>query len=159
MSRAFVKERDDQPEELLERPVSSNPNFVTPRGLALIDAEIEAARRGLAEAHEAEDKSAAARASRDMRYWTQRRATAQLKEPPHKPDTAGFATRVTIMRNDRRKQVFSIVGEDEADPANGYIAYTTPMARALMGRSEGDVVDVPGGEAEIMKLEPVDAEG
>ncbi len=32
MSRAFVKEQDDQPEALAERPISPNPNLVTPRG-------------------------------------------------------------------------------------------------------------------------------
>ena len=42
MSRAFVKEQDDVPEDLPERPVSANPNFVTPAGLELIDAEIDA---------------------------------------------------------------------------------------------------------------------
>ena len=45
MSRAFVKEQDDAPEELSERPVSANPNFVTPRGLGLIDVEILALRQ------------------------------------------------------------------------------------------------------------------
>ena len=54
MSRAFVKEQDDQEglEELPEIPISSSPNFVTPRGLILIDEEIEAARKLLAESPE-----------------------------------------------------------------------------------------------------------
>jgi transcription elongation GreA/GreB family factor len=159
MSRAFVKEQDDKPEELAERPVSSNPNFVTVRGLRLIDAEIEAARRMLAAGQHDQDKSLISRASRDLRYWTQRRASAQLREAARGADVAGFGMRVTIMRNDHRKQEFAIVGEDEADPVKGYISYVSPLARALMGRSEGDVVDIPGGEAEIMKLEPVGPEG
>ena len=45
MSRAFVKEQDDVPEDLTERPVSASPNVVTARGLRLIDAEIEVSRR------------------------------------------------------------------------------------------------------------------
>lgn len=155
MSRAFVKEQDDVPEELQERPVSANPNVVTARGLKLIDAEIETARKSLAQGQGAGDKAMIARASRDLRYWTQRRSTAQLVEPPQEPDAVGFATRVTILRNDGRRQVFSIVGEDESDPPNGYLAYTSPLARALIGRGEADVVDVPGGEAEIMKIEPL----
>jgi transcription elongation GreA/GreB family factor len=156
MSRAFVKEQDDRPEELLERPVSLSPNVVTPRGLRLIDAEIEASRRQLAQGQHDGDKAVIARASRDLRYWTQRRATAQLIERPEHLDRAGFGMRVTIIRNDGRKQTFGIVGEDEADPSHGLIAYTSPLARALMGRGEGDVA---GGEAEIVKLEPVGPEG
>jgi transcription elongation GreA/GreB family factor len=51
------------------------------------------------------------------------------------------------------------VGEDETDPAEGFISYTSPMARALVGKSLGDFADVPGGEAEIVKLEPIGPEG
>jgi transcription elongation factor GreA len=43
---------------------------------------------------------------------------------------------------------YKIVGEDEADIRTGLISYTSPIARALIGRLEGDVVSVqaPGGE-------------
>ena len=155
MSRAFVKEQDDVPENLPERPVSSNPNFVTARGLSLIDAEIEACRRQLAQGQHDQDKSAISRASRDLRYWTLRRSTAQLVETAKLPEIVGFATRVTIERDDGRKQVFAIVGEDEAAPSKGLIAYTSPMARALMGKSVGEFAEAPGGEVEIVKLEPI----
>lgn len=153
MSRAFVKEQDDVPEDLPERPVSANPNFVTARGLGLIDAEIEACRKQLAQGQNAQDKAAIARASRDLRYWTQRRSSAQLVGSVAAPEAVGFATRVTIKREDGRKQVFSIVGEDEADPAKGLIAYTSPMARALMAKAVGDFAEAPGGEVEITALE------
>lgn len=159
MSRAFVKEQDDAPELLTERPISPNPNFVTSRGLSLIEGEIELLRRKLAHGQHEADKMLIARASRDLRYWSQRRASAQLVESPKSPRVVAFATRVTVTRQDGRTQRFSLVGEDEADPANGLIAYTSPMARALLGRSAGDVVDGPGGEIEITKLEAIDAEG
>lgn len=159
MSRAFVKEQDDAPEQLAERPVSANPNIVTPRGLRLIDGEIEGLRKTLAHAQAVADNAAIARASRDLRYWTQRRMTAQVVSPPRVADAAGFATRVTILREDGRRQVFTIVGEDEADPARGLIAYTSPMARALMGRKRGEFAEAPGGEVEVAALEPVDPEG
>ena len=152
MSRAFVKEQDDIPDQLPERPVSANPNVVTARGLALIDAEIDTCRKHLAQGQHDQDKAAIARASRDLRYWTQRRSSAQLVGSVEKPEVVGFATRVTITREDGRKQAFSIVGEDEADPAKGLIAYTSPMARALMGKGVGDMADVPGGEVEITGL-------
>ena len=153
MSRAFVKEQDDVPDDLPERPVSSNPNFVTARGLGLIDAEIDSCRKLLAQGQHDQNKAAISRASRDLRYWTLRRSTAQLVEAAETPAMVGFATRVTIGREDGRKQTFSIVGEDEADPSKGLIAYTSPMARALMGKGVGEFAEAPGGEVEIVKLE------
>jgi transcription elongation GreA/GreB family factor len=155
MSRAFVKEQDDVPEDLPERPVSSNPNFVTARGLGLIDAEIDSCRKLLAQGQHDQNKAAICRASRDLRYWTLRRSTAQLVEIAKAPAMVGFATRVTIEREDGRKQVFTIVGEDEADPSKGLIAYTSPMARALMGKGLSEFAEAPGGEVEIVKLEPI----
>lgn len=160
MSRAFVKEQDDQEglEELPERPISANPNFVTPRGLNLIDEEIEAARKILAHAQHETDRAGIARASRDLRYWTQRRATAQPVEPPKTTRKVAFATRVTVKRDDGRKQSFSIVGEDEADLEKGLIAYTVPMARALLGLEVGEEVELPGGHAEVIDLKSIDTE-
>ena len=156
MSRAFVKEQDDVPEDLPERPVSTNPNFVTARGLGLIDAEIEACRKQLAQGQHDQNKAAIARASRDLRYWTQRRSSAQQVGSSENPDAVAFATRVTIARDDGRNQQFSIVGEDEADPSKGLIAYTAPMARALMGKGVGDFAEAPGGEVEITRIERLD---
>jgi transcription elongation GreA/GreB family factor len=161
MSRAFVKEQDDQEglEELPEIPISSNPNFVTPRGLVLIDEEIESARKLLAHAQHESDRAGIARASRDLRYWTQRRATAQPVEVPKSPQKVAFGTRVTIKRDDGRTQVFAIVGEDEADLEKGLIAYTVPMARALLGLEVGEETDLPGGKGEVIDLKSIDAEG
>jgi transcription elongation GreA/GreB family factor len=47
-----------------------------------------------------------------------------------------------------------IVGEDEADPAAGAIAWTSPLARALDGASPGDVVEfqAAGHEEEVIVL-------
>lgn len=152
MSRAFVKEQDDAPEALLERPVSPAANFVTGRGLRLIDGAIEALRSHQAEAQRAGDRAAAARYARDLRYWVQRRTTAQPIASPHTPATVAFATRATIERPDGRRQTYAIVGEDEADPAKGLLAYTSPMARALLGKKTGEFAEVPGGEVEIVAL-------
>jgi transcription elongation factor GreA len=45
------------------------------------------------------------------------------------------------------KLVYQLVGDDEADIKNGLLSFSSPIARALIGKSEGDVVDVnaPGG--------------
>ncbi len=159
MSRAFVKEQDDAPEELLERPVSANPNFVTARGLRLIEEELERLRKVQAQAHAGDDKAAVARVGRDLRYWQHRRASAQLVAPPAEVKTVAFATRVTILREDGRRQRFGIVGEDEADPAQGLIAYVSPMARALLSKAVGEFAEAPGGEVEILELEAIGPEG
>lgn len=159
MSRAFVKEQDDVPEAFAERPVSPHPNIVTPRGLRLIDAEIDRLRKAHGEAQSAGEKSLMVRLSRDLRYWTQRRATAQVVTSAGTLDAVGFGSRVTIQRDDGRRQVFTIVGEDEADPAAGLIAYVAPVARALLGKGVGEFADTPIGELEILALEAVNAEG
>lgn len=153
MSRAFVKDQDDLVTDAAERPVSPHPNLVTERGLTLIDEELERLRKDLAHAMHEADRSAISSLSRDLRYWTQRRTTAQLVPATKDISKAAFGHRVTILREDGRRQAFTIVGEDEADPAKGYVAYVTPVARAMLGRSTGDEIDLPGGTAEIEKIE------
>lgn len=69
-----------------------------------------------------------------------------------------FGTTVTLLNLDADKSVtYQIVGEDEADVKNGKISYSSPIARALMGKSEGDevVVKAPGGDIhyEVEKVE------
>lgn len=51
--------------------------------------------------------------------------------------------------------VYKIVGEDEADIKTGLISFTSPIARALIGRNEGDVVNfsAPGGEKQFEVVE------
>ncbi len=45
----------------------------------------------------------------------------------------------------------AFVGEDEFDPARGYISWKSPVGRALLGKREGDevVFTTPGGRAEL----------
>ncbi|MDY6984601.1 MAG: transcription elongation factor GreA [Pseudomonadota bacterium] len=69
-----------------------------------------------------------------------------------------FGTTVSLLNLDADKSVtYQIVGEDEADVKNGKISYSSPIARALMGKSEGDevVVKAPGGDInyEVEKVE------
>jgi transcription elongation GreA/GreB family factor len=83
MSRAFVKEQDiDAVEDLPELPISDRPNDVTPEGAARIEAEIAAARTAYTAAQKSSDRAALASASRDVRYWSSRRATARVVPPP-----------------------------------------------------------------------------
>ena len=75
MSRAFVKQDAEEAfEELPERPVSEHPNYVTPLGLELIEAELTRLSKEHATAVAASDRELLARTARDLRYWTARRA-------------------------------------------------------------------------------------
>ena len=155
MSVAFTKEQDyeAQAADLPDRPVSAAPNLVTPEGMAQIEAELAAAQDAYraAQAHGGvdADRTAMARATRDLRYWSARRATAQLTEPDRHTGKVVFGGAVTFVRDDGREQTFRIVGEDEADPAEGRVSYVSPLARALMGKEVGDTAMVAGHEVEI----------
>jgi transcription elongation GreA/GreB family factor len=154
MSRAFIKESDgdDRPDLLPDRPVSPHPNWVTQAGLAQIDAAIATLAVAETIARGREDKQAQASIARDLRYWTQRRATAEVIPAPADPTTAGFGATVTIERDDGRRQTYRIVGEDEADPAKGTLSYVSPLARTLTGKRAGDVVSLGKGEVEIVAI-------
>jgi transcription elongation GreA/GreB family factor len=152
MSRAFVKETDAV-DALPERPVSEHPNYVTARGLALIEEALAKAEKDYAAAQAAADREALASAGRDLRYWQQRRASAELVAPPPDTATVHFGSKVTIARDDGRKQTWQIVGEDEAEPARGTLSYVSPVAKALAGRKVGDLVTAGNSEAEIVAIE------
>ena len=98
------------------------------------------------------DRTAIARCSRDLRYWTTRRASAQLAEAKPDNETVAFGMTVEIERDDGRLQTLRIVGEDEADPTAGLISWISPIAQAVLGREEGDVATVAGGEVEIVSF-------
>jgi transcription elongation GreA/GreB family factor len=153
MSRAFVKESDDAGEPLPELAVSPHPNFVTPEGLAQIEAKVAALEAELRAARSTDDKPTLARVNRDLRYWTQRRASARVVPPPAEvPDAVRFGTVVTVRFEDGSARTFKLVGEDEADPSRGLVSWAAPLGRTLMGKTIGDEVAVMGASAEITAL-------
>jgi transcription elongation GreA/GreB family factor len=159
MAVAFTREEDyeAQAADLPDRPVSSQPNLVTSSGLEAIEEALSAARAAYAAARAAgainADRTAMSRATRDLRYWSARRATAQLTEPARAAGKVQFGRSVRVVREDGREQTFRIVGEDEANPTDGKISYVSPLARAVLGKFEGDVVVVSGAEVEILQVE------
>lgn len=154
MSRAFVKEPDglESFDELPEKLISEHRNLVTPQGLAMIETEVDRLSEEHAAAQAINDRAAIARAARDLRYWAQRRLTAEVMSPPAGIATVQFGSKVALVRGDGRKQTFRIVGEDEADPAKGTLSYVSPLAQALMEKTVGDTVQVGAGEAEIVSI-------
>lgn len=153
MSRAFVKE-DSGADSLPERPVSANRNLVTRRGLAHIDAELTRHREALAAAGARGERDAVSAASRELRYWSARRANAEPIDPPQEGEAITFGMLVTLEDAKGGQRAFRIVGEDEADPREGRIAWVSPVARALTGKWIGDEVSLPGGTMEIVAVDP-----
>ena len=159
MSRAFVKESDDDlaAGELPERPLPPHANYVTPRGLELLQARM----RELSGTHEqmkrTADEDSAARqklreTERDLRYVHAQLERATLVDTAHQPrDEVHFGAVVTIEDEEGLEQVFAIVGDDEADVAAGKISWATPLARAMMGAKVGETIvwSRPTGEAEL----------
>jgi transcription elongation GreA/GreB family factor len=154
MSRAFVKEPDggEAFEDLPDRPISEHPNLVSSQGLAQIEATLARLHEEHGRAQVAADRAALAHTSRDLRYWTARRSTAQVVPAPEQTDTVQFGSTVTLLRDEGRRQTWRIVGEDEAEPNEGTLSYVSPVARALMNKSVGDVVQAGTGEAEIVEI-------
>ena len=156
MSSAFVNEETAALKNLPglpDRTVSAARNLVTARGLALLDAALARHRDALTAATVAGDSEAIAREERELRYWSARRATAELSEPDADPETVVFGVAVAVRFDDDRESRYRIVGEDEADPEAGLLAWTSPVARALLGATIGDSRRLPRGEVEVVAID------
>jgi transcription elongation GreA/GreB family factor len=146
MSVAFRRESDEEHlEPRFELPIPPGPNLVTPRGLEQIRARNEELESRL-EGPLSEDERKTV--LRDARYWRQRLASAQLA-PLVDGDRVAFGTRVTFVR-DGQTCSLELVGHDESEPAAGRIAFTAPLARALIGAEVGDEVDFAGADEPLL---------
>ena len=158
MSVAFTREEDIEAAaaHLPDRPISPHTNFVTPQGLAALDAALTSARTAYKAAQSLgevqADRSAMAQATRDLRYYAARRASAQMIESVPGSTTLHFGGSVTFDREDGRRQTFRIVGEDEANAAEGSVSYVSPLARALLGKGVGETAIVAGGEVQVIAV-------
>jgi transcription elongation GreA/GreB family factor len=145
MSVAFRRESDEEHlEPKFELPIPAGPNLVTARGKAMIDDRVNALEAAVSAcADEAEVKVL----KRDLRYWQTRQTTAQIAPLPP-ADRVAFGSRVDILLKDKPRRI-DIVGGDEADPAANRIAFTAPIARAILGAECGDLCDFTGEEMAI----------
>lgn len=79
-------------------------------------------------------------------------ARSQVIDPATiESDKVVFGARVTLIDAETEKEVtYQIVGEDEADIEAGKVSVTSPIARSMIGKEEGDIaiVRAPGGERE-----------
>ena len=146
MSRAFVKESSESAPPP-ERMVDDGPNLVTPEGMAQIDAHV--ARIEVALKTEG-NVLLRETLERDLRYWSVRKASAEIVHPAS-DGTVAFGSKVTITRKGHQ-QSFRIVGVDEADPSRGLISVRAPLAVAIIGARESDIIEAkePLGEIAII---------
>ena len=153
MSVAFRRESDEEHKEpRFELPIPPGPNVVTQRGYGLIQERVEALE---AEVPGAATDEQRAELNRDLRYWRARLTSAQVA-PTASGETVAIGTRVTI-EQDRVTRTLSIVGHDEAEPAAGLIAFSSPLGRVLMGAEPGDELEAPGtgDPLTIIAIEPL----
>ncbi len=149
MSVAFRRESDEEHKEpRFELPIPVGPNLVTANGLRQIEARVAELE---AEIAAGAGEPRLEEAKRDLRYWRTRLATAQLAPPPA-GDEAAFGSRVRF-RHRGAERTIDLVGDDEADPAQGRISFSAPLARALIGSCAGDLADFGGEEGAIEVLE------
>jgi transcription elongation GreA/GreB family factor len=160
MSVAFVREESAEAAQevsLPPRAISAHPNLVTQSGLNALERALADSRKALKAAQaiaDAHDRRRALElAARDVRYFAERVASAVPQPEPADAAVVAFGSRVTILRDDDRRQTFRIVGEDEADPRGGSIAYVSPLARLLIGKRVGEVVELDGREIEVVAIE------
>lgn len=145
MSVAFRRESDDEHlEPKFELPIPSGPNWVTPRGLELIEAKVTEWNAAVATAA---DDEARKKAKRDLAYWNTRLSTARLAESPAE-GMVGIGSTVTFRLNGKERTI-KIVGHDEADPAQGKIAFSAPLAKVMIGAEAGELLDFAGADEAI----------
>jgi transcription elongation GreA/GreB family factor len=154
MSVAFRRESDEEHKEpRFELPIPVGPNLVTAAGLRQTEARVAELEAAVAAEGNAERL---AELQRDLRYWRTRLVTAELAPPPPAGEAA-FGSRVTFRLNGAERTL-DLVGDDEADPNAGKIAFSAPLARALIGAAPGDFSDFAGkaDAIEIVRVEAIE---
>ena len=180
MSKAFTRE-DNAPDDDFDGEEDSNPipagskNYLTPIGWRrmrdelqwLVTTERPAVTNVVSWAAKLGDRSENAdyqygkrrlrEIDRRIRYLTKRLEAAEVVDPATREETdqVFFGATVTYANQKGDEQTVRIVGIDETDPAQHYVSWISPIARALIKAREGDTVRLrtPGGEEEIEIVE------
>lgn len=180
MSKAFTKESDldDDVADEVDTLPSGSKNYVTPRGLKLLEDELHQLLRverpkvvevvswaaGNGDRSENGDyiygKRRLREIDRRVRYLSKRRENAELVDPVRQKnlDQVFFGATVTFATPRSKERKIKIVGIDEAAGADeGFVSWVSPIARALLKAREGDTVTLrtPGGVERIDVLEIV----
>lgn len=150
MSRGFVKE-DDQEETPMIPPrahlPAGTPNYVTPNGLRQLQeekAKLESELKDIDTSNERERRIAINFIHAKMELLEERLLSAQsieLKDQDIKEVRFGALVELKI-GNANQTQIFQIVGVDEASLKEKKIAFTSPLAKKLMGKQKGEKVEL-----------------
>ena len=173
MSKAFTRETetDDEPEGDLPDAAPVAKNYITPQGYArlraelmqLIDQErpqvVEVVHWAASNGDRSENgdyiygKKRLREIDRRIRFLTRRLELAEVTDPSvhHGGTQAFFGATVTYAQESGARRTVTILGIDEADSARGQVIWISPIARALLKASEGDLVKLatPLGTEEI----------
>jgi transcription elongation factor GreB len=157
MSRAFVKELDGSQadNDLPERPQSPHTNYVTPEGLEQLQErvrELSAQRNALSDQDDLGSQQQLKYVMRDLHFYTERIRRAVVVRPETQPDDrVHFGATVEVEDAEGQRLTFKLVGEDEADAAQGKISWVSPLAKALLNARVGDMVTWkrPAGDKEL----------
>ena len=151
MSKAFLRESDDAPDEPVLRPVAAlapgQRTLLTPEGAARLRAELGAllaARPALvAPPQSADAKRELLTLDHRIRQLEQSLRAADIVPPPSAPRTVvEFGATVTVREASGEETTYSLVGPDEADADRGAISHQSPLARALLGATPGQSITV-----------------
>ena len=158
MSRAFVKEPDgDQAEtDVLERPQSRHPNYITLQGLEGMKLRVESLRQQQttlkAQADNLTVKNQIKMLEADLRYLEKRIQSAiPVNVATQTGNEIRFGATVKLVDKEDTRYEFTIVGEDEANADKKSISWVSPLARELLGKKAGDIViwQRPAGDLEL----------
>lgn len=178
MSKAFIKEADDEEEMEAAQPLPpGQKNYITPSGYQRLKDELDqlwkverpalvktitwAASNG--DRSENGDyiygKKRLREIDRRIRFLSKRLENAEVIDPVRRGDCdqVFFGATVTVCGEDGATRTYSIVGVDEANPACGLISWVSPLARALLKARVDDAVilRIPGGVEELVVVEVV----
>lgn len=167
MSKAFTRESDEELPEDPPAPADVLPtgvrNYVTPEGAVRLREElrqlVDEIRPPVASERASGGGEARARLrliDRRIAMLHDRIASMEIVYPPEqKEGRVRFGASVTVLDEAGRQRVYAIVGVDEADPSAGKVSWLSPIARALLGKEEGDRValELPGGRGYLEILD------
>jgi transcription elongation factor GreB len=172
MSKAFVKESQDESEEE-EREAPALPpggkNYISPAGYARLKAELKALvererpevvktvswAAALGDRSENADyiygKKRLREIDRRVRFLIKRLEAAEVVNSAGRDTDQVFFGASVKTRSEKGEQTVTIVGVDEVDPAHGKVSWISPIAKALLKCRQGDTVTLrtPGGEEKL----------
>lgn len=162
MSRGFVKEDDQEEKPIIPQRAPLPPgvtNYVTEAGMqALLNekAELEQERQELPESKDSERRIAVNVINTKLNMLNERINSALVVEPRTGEKEIRFGTKVKLkFPTQKMTRSFQIVGVDEADVKSGKIAFTSPIAKCIMGKQKGDIAELELGK-EKRKIEILD---